>query len=129
MEKQATILLIDDDEDFIESTRMVLESRPYTVITAADGEAGLRRAREERPDLILLDVIMPLANGFTVARKLKEEAALAGIPVVMLTSYAARGAGTGIPRSQGYDLDAEDYLNKPVPPAILLAAVQKHLKK
>ena len=129
MDKQSTILLIDDDEDFIESTKIVLESQSYEIITATSGDEGLTKSRESKPDLILLDIIMPVADGFTVAKKLKEDPALAKIPVVMLTSYSSKGAGTGIPRSEGYELDADDYLNKPVEPAELLNAVKKHLKK
>jgi CheY-like chemotaxis protein len=95
---------------------------------ATDGAEGLRKAKETAPDLILLDVIMPEPNGFTVAKRLKEDAGLAKIPVLMLTSYSAKGSGTGIPRSSGYELDAEDYIEKPVSPADLLAAVKRNLK-
>jgi two-component system alkaline phosphatase synthesis response regulator PhoP len=127
MAKEAKIMLIDDDADFIASTETVLESQDYKVFTAADGEEGLRKVKEVKPDLILLDIIMPVADGFTVAKALSQDTALGDIPVLMLTSYAAKGAGTAIPRDRGYDLDAEDYLEKPVSPADLLAAVKKHL--
>jgi DNA-binding response OmpR family regulator len=60
MERKAKILLVDDDADFVESTKTILESKPYEVIVASDGDEGLRKAREEKPDLILLDVIMPV---------------------------------------------------------------------
>ncbi len=127
MAKEAKLLLIDDDADFIASTEAVLESQSYKVFTAANGEEGLRKVKEIKPDLILLDIIMPVADGFTVARTLSREPALADIPVLMLTSYAAKGTETAIPRGQGYELDADDYLEKPVNPADLLAAVKKHL--
>ncbi len=129
MKKKAKILLIDDDADFIESTKIILESKPYEVIVAVDGNDGLRKAREEKPDLILLDIIMPIENGFTAAEHLKKDPKLAKIPVIMLTSYATKGAGTGIPRSRGLEVEYDDYIDKPVRPDELLAAVAKHLQK
>ena len=129
MERKARILIVDDDADFAESTKIVLESKPYEVIVAVNGNEGLRKAREERPDLVLLDIIMPVEDGFTAAEHLKKDPELAKIPVLMLTSYATKGSGTGIPRSRGYELEAEDYIDKPVSPTDLLAIVGKHLKK
>ncbi|MFH1647605.1 MAG: response regulator [Chloroflexota bacterium] len=129
MEKKAKILLVDDDPDFVESTRIVLESRPYQVVVAVNGDEALRKARTEKPDLILLDVIMPVEDGFTAAEQLKKDPQLAGIPVLMLTSYSSKGQGTSIPRSRGMGLEAEDYIEKPVTPKELLATVEKYLKK
>ncbi len=129
MKKKARILLVDDDADFVMSTKTVLESKPYKVIVAVNGNEGLRKAREEKPDLILLDVIMPVEDGFTAAERLKKDPQLANIPLLMLTSFATKGNGTGIPRSRGYTLDAEDYIEKPITPKDLLAIVEKHLKK
>ena len=129
MEKQAKILLVDDDPDFVTSTKTVLESDNYEVVTAINGDDGLRKAREEKPDLILLDVIMPVEDGFTAAEQLSKDPQLADIPVLMLTSYSQVGSGTGIPRSRGLSLEAEDYIEKPVAPQELLARVEKQLKK
>ncbi|OGO43508.1 MAG: hypothetical protein A2Z05_08525 [Chloroflexi bacterium RBG_16_60_22] len=129
MEKKAKILLVDDDPDFVESTRTVLESQPYQVVVAVNGDEALRKARTEKPDLILLDVIMPVEDGFTAAEQLKKDQQLARIPLLMLTSYSSRGQGTAIPRSRGLGLEAEDYLEKPVSPRELLATVAKYLKK
>jgi len=123
------ILLVDDDADFVTSTKIVLESKPYKVIVAVNGNEGLRKAREEKPDLILLDIIMPVEDGFTAAEQLNKDPKLAKIPVLMLTSYSTKGSGTGIPRSRGYTLEAEDYIEKPVSPKDLLDIVEKHLKK
>jgi two-component system alkaline phosphatase synthesis response regulator PhoP len=129
LEGKAKILLVDDDADFVESTRMILESKQYEIITAVNGEEALRKARAEKPDLILLDIIMPVEDGFTAAEQLKKDETLSTIPVLMLTSYGSKGAGTGIPRSRGMQLEAEDYIAKPVTPQDLLAAVEKYLKK
>lgn len=129
MEKKAKILLVDDDADFVESTKTVLESKPYEVVVAVNGEEALRKAKDEKPDLILLDIIMPVEDGFTAAEHLKKDQQVAKIPVVMLTSYSAKGSGTAIPRGSGYTLEAEDYIEKPVSPDVLLATVDKYLKK
>lgn len=128
MATRARILVVDDDADFVESTKIVLESKNYEVIVATNGDECLRKAKDENPDLILLDVIMPVENGFTAAERLKKNQNLAKIPVLMLTSYASKGPGSGIPQSRGYELDAEDYIDKPVSPEDLLAKVEKYLK-
>ena len=129
MEKRAKILLVDDDKDFIESTRIVLESKPYQIIIASNGDEGIRKAREEKPDLILMDVIMPIKDGFTAAEQLKKDPQLSKIPTLMLTAFATKGRETQIPVSRGLALETEDYIDKPVSPDELLARVEKHLKK
>jgi CheY-like chemotaxis protein len=129
VKRQARIMLVDDDADFVASTRTVLESKNYEVIVAVNGDDGLRKAKEEKPDLILLDIIMPVEDGFTAAEQLKKDPQLAEIPVLMLTSFSSKGSGTGIPRNRGYSLEAEDYLEKPISPNDLLDIVEKHLKK
>ncbi len=129
MGKIAKILLVDDDIDFVEATKVILESKPYEVIVAYNGDEGLRKAREEKPDLILLDVIMPVKDGFTAAEQLKKDPQLGKIPTLMLTAFAVKGIETSIPVSRGFTLEAEDYIDKPVSPKELLARVGKHLKK
>ena len=106
MEKKAKILLVDDDIDFVESTRIVLESKPYEVIVAYEGDEALRKTREENPDLILLDIIMPIKDGFTAAEQLKKDPQLRKIPVLMLTSFSQRVGETSIPVSRGFTLEA-----------------------
>ena len=129
MEKKAKILLVDDDIDFVETTKIVLESKPYEVIVAHEGDEALRKAREESPDLILLDIIMPVKDGFTAAGQLKKDPQLSKIPTLMLTGFAAKRGETTIPVSRGFTLEAEDYIEKPVSPEELLAIVEKYLKK
>ena len=129
MEKKAKILLIDDDPDFIEATKTILESKPYEVIVASAGDEGLKKARTENPDLVLLDIIMPGTDGFSAAEQFKKDPKLSKTPVVMLTSYAERRAGTGIPVSKGFQLEAEDYIEKPVSPEELFDIIEKNLKK
>jgi CheY-like chemotaxis protein len=129
MTKIPKVLLIDDDPDFVEATRIVLESKPYEVIVAYDGDDGLRKAREQSPDLIILDVIMPVKDGFSTAEQLKKDAGLKNIPVIMLTSYAEKGSGSSIAMSGGLAMETEDYIDKPVTPEELLKKVEKYLKR
>jgi len=124
------ILLVDDDQDFVAATKMVLESRAdYKVLTASDGVFGLPIAKAEKPDLIILDVIMPFEDGFTVAKQFKADPEIARIPIIILTSFSQRIGETDIPVSQGMNLDAEDYIEKPVSPGELLRRVDKLLKE
>jgi CheY-like chemotaxis protein len=129
MEKKAKILLVDDDIDFVEATKTILESKPYEVIVAYEGDEGLRKAREEKPDLVLLDIIMPVTDGFTAAEQFKKDHQLSKIPVIILTSYAEMKGQTSIPVSRGYQLEAEDYVSKPISPQELLNRVEKYLKR
>lgn len=129
MTEKPTILLIDDDVDFVEATRTVLESKPYRVIVSYDGDEGLQKARNENPDLIILDVIMPVKDGFTTAEQLKKDPELARIPVLVLTSFAERGSGSSVAAGGGMTLETEDYIDKPISPQALLERVEKYLKK
>lgn len=124
------ILLVDDDKDFVAATKMVMESRSdYKVLTASDGVFGLPIAKAEKPDLIILDVIMPFENGFTVAKQFKADPEVARIPIIILTSFSQRIGETDISLSQGMNLDAEDYIEKPVSPSELLRRVDRLLKE
>ena len=124
------ILLVDDDTDFVASTKSVLESRPdYQVITASDGVFSLPIARATKPDLIILDVIMPFEDGFTVAKQFKADPELGKIPIILLTSFSKRVCETTISLADGMELEAEDYIEKPVSPQELLRRVGKLLKK
>ncbi len=129
MKEKAKILIVDDDIDFVESTRTILESKPYEVVVAHEGEEGIKKAREESPDLILLDVIMPVKDGFTAAEQMRKDPQLAKIPVLMLTAFSSKRQESSIPVSRGFALEAEDYIEKPVSPENLLATVEQCLKK
>ncbi len=126
---EAKILLIDDDPDFIEATRTVLESVPYEIIVAYDGDEGLEKVQEDRPDLILLDIIMPTRDGFYVCEKLKGDPELWDIPVIMLTSLAQHISDTAYSLQDGMMLEADDFIDKPVRPKELLARVARLLKQ
>jgi len=127
--REPRILLIDDDVDFVEATKTILETKSYQVSVAYNGDEGLKKAREEKPDLILLDVIMPVKDGFSVAEHLKKDTQLSKIPIIMLTAFAQKVSETSLSVSQALTLEAEDYLDKPVSPEELLKRVERLLKR
>jgi two-component system alkaline phosphatase synthesis response regulator PhoP len=129
MGEKSKILLIDDDIDFVNATKTVLESRNYKISVAFNGDEGLQKARDEKPDLIILDIIMPVKDGFSVAEQLKKDKELSEIPLVMLTSFSERKGETTLSVSQGMKLKAEDYIEKPVKPEALLMALERLLNK
>jgi type II secretory ATPase GspE/PulE/Tfp pilus assembly ATPase PilB-like protein/DNA-binding response OmpR family regulator len=119
----AAILCIDDDRDTLNLLEKILTGASYTVITAGGGRQGIVEARNNRPDLILLDVIMPEINGFMVCSQLQADPDTAYIPVVFLTSL-----GGEEDRAKAFAVGAADYLAKPVQKEILLAKVGEQLK-
>lgn len=130
MQEQARILLIDDDPDFVEATKAVLESK-YQVITAYNGDEGLKKVVEERPDLIILDVVMPGKNGFAVCKELKTDPRyhfFSKIPVLMLTVYPDDREKAGLSLREGMIMEAEDYIQKPVTPDELLRRAEELLE-
>lgn len=129
MTSPAKILLVDDDRDFVEATRIVLESAPYDVAVAYDGDEALRKVRDVDPDLIILDIIMPEQHGFKVCEALKSDPDLSNIPVIMLTSLSQQMGETAFSLSDGMMLEADDYVDKPVAPEELLRRVKKFLEQ
>ena len=117
-----TILLVDDEPDFVEVTKMRLEANNFDVITARDGKEGLETARREKPDLILLDVMMPDMDGFRVLSKLRRSPETQEIPVIMLT---AKGESKSIFKAK--DMGSTDYLIKPCDSEELLRWVKKYV--
>lgn len=116
--------MIDDDVDFVEATCAVLESVPYRVLVAHNGDQGLAKAREAHPDLVILDMIMPVKDGFQVLKELQADPALAHVPVMMLTAMS-NGAMT--PADTGLVAAIKDYIDKPIRPSELLQRIEKLL--
>ena len=114
-----SVLVVDDEPRNVMLLHALLESRGYTVWTASDGEQGLALAREQSPDVVLLDVMMPRLNGFDVCRRLKAEPKTAMIPVLLVTSLDARED-----RLQGMGAGANDFITKPIDSGELLLRVR-----
>lgn len=127
MEKKK-ILMIDDDEDFLEGTKIALESNNFEVKTALSGEEGLKKLKEDKPDLIILDIMMPKKSGFEVCKELKKNVEYNKIPVIMLTALSQKIGETNIAVSEGLELEAEDYIDKPVDVKELVKRVNDLLK-
>jgi len=103
------ILIVDDSQTALLMTKMILSRVKYDLITATDGEEGVRRALGERPDAIILDLVMPKLNGIDVCRRLRAEAATRETPIIMLTT---RGEMQSV--EAGYAAGCNDYVTKPV---------------
>lgn len=119
-----TILLIEDEEDVSDLIRYHLKKSKYRVLTAADGLEGLRLASEERPDAVILDVMLPRLNGFEVAKRMKADPSTASIPLLILS---AKGEPEN--RIKGLELGADDYLPKPFSPKELLLRIKALLRR
>jgi DNA-binding response OmpR family regulator len=132
MPKGTKILLIDDDPDVHTLVKKILAPRSYEVTSAYDGFEGLKKVVEDRPDLIILDVIMPGKHGFDVVHELKTDEKyhfFSNIPVLMLTVYPEDREKMHLSMREGMMMEAEDYLQKPVDPKELLKRVEDLLKK
>jgi len=132
MSDSARILVVDDDPDIIKATKRVLEARSYQVITAQNGEECLERIREERPDMIILDLLMPKLDGFGVCRELRENveyAEYSAIPILMATAVREDASRRRYELETGIDLNVDDYVEKPARPLDLLHLVEKLLLK
>lgn len=124
----AKILIVDDDPDFTDSTRIVLEKAGYNVINATSGDKGFKRAKEEKPDLIVLDVIMDsVLDGVSMSQNMHDDLEMRGIPIVMVTSIANTDYAELFPTDDYLHIQA--FLTKPVAPASLLKQVDKLLAK
>ena len=119
-----TILLIEDEEDVSDLIRYHLKKSKYRVLSAADGLEGLRLASEERPDAVILDVMLPRLNGFEVAKRMKADPSTASIPLLILSAK-----GEPEHRIKGLELGADDYLPKPFSPKELLLRIKVLLRR
>jgi two-component system phosphate regulon response regulator PhoB len=118
------ILVVEDEEDLLELVEYNLRKAGHRVLAVTTGEAGLLAARAERPDLVLLDLMLPGVDGFQVCRLLRRDAATRDVPIVMLT---ARGEDADVVK--GLELGADDYVTKPFSPKVLLARVAAVLRR
>ena len=123
------ILVVDDDPDLVETISIILKSKKYDVSAAYDGVEGLEKARNEKPDLIVLDVMMPQKDGYTLCKELKADPDLSGIPVLLLTAVVANIPTTRFTQQMGMETEADDYIDKPVEPQLLVERIEALLAK
>ncbi len=116
------ILIVDDEQDIVESLSFMLQAKGYETICAYDGEEGLKLAKEAAPDLIMLDVMMPKINGYKICRLLKYDAKYKNIPIIMLTARSQESDKT-----IGEETGADEYITKPFEFNDVLEVMQKYI--
>ena len=118
------ILIVDDEPDIVELIDYNLTSAGYSVTTARDGASAMAEVRRQRPDLILLDLMLPDVSGTEVCRRLRKDPSMEGVPIMMITAR-----GDEIDRVVGFELGADDYVTKPFSPRELVLRVQAVLRR
>jgi DNA-binding response OmpR family regulator len=118
------ILIVDDEEDIVSALSIRMKAKGYDVIAAYDGMSGLSKAREENPDLILLDIMLPKLDGYKICRILKFDEKFRRIPIIMIT---AKGADTS--KKMGEEVGADAYVTKPFNPEELMGTIEQLLNK
>ncbi len=112
------ILIVEDDPSVMRATSFILEKEGYEVLTAVDGLGGLKKAKEENPDLLILDVMLPGIDGFEICHSLRAEVQTAHLPILM---FSAKGQETD--KAMGLKVGADEYLTKPVDREVLISKV------
>ena len=130
MAGKTKVLLVDDDPDYVESIKVLLEKKGhYDVVVAHDGNQCLEKARTENPTIIVLDVMMPNKDGYTACAELKADKRFCDIPVILLTSVASHIAETNYTPRMGMETEAEDYVEKPAEPNVIIERIENLLLK
>ena len=125
------ILAVDDDPDILDAVTMILESKGYHVVTARNGIEGLANLKAERPDLMILDLLMPKMDGFAVLKELRDLrwSEFRDTPILILTSVREEASRRRYELETGQELGVDDYLEKPFSPDTLLKRVDKIIKR
>jgi two-component system phosphate regulon response regulator PhoB len=121
---QATILVVEDEAPLVTLLRYNLEREGFAVLEAQDGDDAVNQAREQKPDLVLLDWMLPLVSGIEVCRQLRRHPETRAIPIVMLTARGEEGD-----KLRGLDSGADDYVTKPFSPSELIARIRAVLRR
>ncbi|MGB1250829.1 MAG: response regulator transcription factor [Candidatus Promineifilaceae bacterium] len=121
--KRNTILVVDDDPEIVKLLRNYLENEGYAVITAYSGRTALQRIQSERPDCVLLDLMLPDEDGWTITRKVRADSRVRHTPIIMLTARV-----TDTDKIMGLELGADDYVTKPFNPREILARLRIQLR-
>ena len=118
------VLIVDDDPDLVETVCMMLEDKGYEVGKAYDGVEGKESIQQRRPDLLVLDVMMPRKDGYKLCAELKADKATRDIPIILLTAVGEAVPTTSYTHAQGMSTEAEEYIPKPVDSKTLVEAVE-----
>ena len=128
MADKSKILVVDDDPDFVEATKLILEKGGYEVDVAYDGNEGLEKVKSSRPDAIVLDVMMPEKDGYAVCKELKADSEYSDIPILLLTAVVSHISETHYTPRMGMETEADDYLDKPADPKEILNRIGNLVK-
>jgi CheY-like chemotaxis protein len=128
MDKQPYIIITDDDPDILDNLTTILGTQPYRLATARDGKQCLALIKHERPDLLILDMLMPRMDGWGVIRELRSDPLYANLPIMVLTTVVEDASRRRYELEVGMAMDVQDYVQKPAKPAELLQRVEKLLK-
>jgi CheY-like chemotaxis protein len=130
MKPKTKILLVDDDQDFLEMHKAVLKNHGYDVLIASSGHEGLEKVRSDMPDLIILDLMMEKHDsGFSFSKEIKNDPLFKKIPILMVTAVAEATGYRFSLKEDGYWMKTDDFLDKPVMPDVLIDRVEKLLKE
>ena len=127
--REPYILIIDDDRDMVEALKIILEEKSYRVDVAFDGRQGLEAIRRKKPDLIILDLLLPGEDGTAICTHLKHCPRYQDIPILVVTALAKRMEDKIFSRTQQKALEADGYLDKPINLQNLLEKVKKLLEE
>ncbi len=127
----AKILIVDDDPDIVDALYVLLEGEGYDVVSASDGEEGLARIKEENPDLIILDLLMPKLDGYGVCKTLQDPrwSKWKDVPILVLTSVREEASQRRYELETGMRMDVDDYVEKPINPDVVMERVNKILAR
>jgi len=124
MAKAKTVMVVDDDPDIVETTRLALESAGYDVMTAGDGTEALEKLKKRKPDLIILDIMMArLTEGFDLSYQLRKDPQLSRIPIIIVSGISSKTGFDFASEKETDYIKAEDFLEKPVSMEVLLKRV------
>jgi len=124
----AKILIVDDDPDFVKLTQRILRTKGHETMVASSGKQALEMMRKDKPDLVLLDIMMAyILDGLDVSREMAQDPQLKDVPVIMVTSLTGARAQAALPTDEFIPVD--EWIHKPIDPDQLLARVEAALKK
>jgi two-component system, OmpR family, alkaline phosphatase synthesis response regulator PhoP len=127
MNEKKLILVVDDDPDLVEAVSMKLENESYRVAKAYDGNEAWQKIKEERPSLIVLDVMMPEKDGYTVCREIKSDPDFRDISVILLTAVGEAVPSTNYTHMDGKTALADDFIPKPIDMDELMEIIKEHI--
>ena len=128
MTQQPYILIVDDDPDILDNIVTVLETQPYRLATAQDGKRCMAMIKEEIPDLLILDLLMPRMDGWGVIREMRSEPRFMSVPIMVLTTVIEDASRRRYELETGIAMDVQEYIQKPVTPSKLIQRVETLLE-